>query len=287
MPKNLPFSDGWYKNLSFDKNEHPVPLNIGFCVFQPLQVRFLSARERHAAGDPMQKALDNGRLSGPFKTKEEAEGGVRLSPAQKRGDAAYKAALDAGKSESEAGREAMAAAYGDQMTNESKPAPASAPAPAPSSEPVVPVAPPPAPVAPVASEPLLKVEPGASISVATDAAGPLTVSAPAPVPAPAPSSEPVVEESSKPQPPPDLKIELQPETIATATVEVKEEVKVEAPAPQAAPPANADLFDDGPEVTPVVKPQAPVTKSEPPATKSEKNESSKSSSSKSGGKKGK
>lgn len=76
MPKVFPFDDAWYRNASLNKDGEPAPLDVGYCIFKPGQVRFLTARERHAANEPFEAALVNGRLLGPFATQADAESRV-------------------------------------------------------------------------------------------------------------------------------------------------------------------------------------------------------------------
>lgn len=117
MPKIFSFEDAWYRNVSRNAQGEPQPLDVGYCVFKAQQVRFLTAKERHAANEPFEAALLNGRLLGPFDSEVEAVKGVvrnahaRISDVYTdAGDAAYAQALAEGKSHSEAGELAMKAA---------------------------------------------------------------------------------------------------------------------------------------------------------------------------------
>lgn len=81
-PKGLPYGDGWYKNVSRDKKGDPAPLDVGFSVIKPDASRFFTARERYKGLRPFQAALDNGRLLGPFGTREEADGSAGPAAAE-------------------------------------------------------------------------------------------------------------------------------------------------------------------------------------------------------------
>lgn len=74
MAREYPYSDGWYRNVSVDIRGQPAKLDVGYCMFWPGQVRFLSQGERRAAGEVMEMSLANGRLLGPFVTALSAAG---------------------------------------------------------------------------------------------------------------------------------------------------------------------------------------------------------------------
>lgn len=143
MPREHAFGHGWYRNASANADGEPAALDVGYCVFKPDQVRFLTDRERHAANEPFEVALANGRLLGPFETEEEAADGHKADARTRAGNAAFKKALNAGKPHEEAVDIANAAARA-AVEAEKAPAPQtveSAPEPeltnVPASEPVV------------------------------------------------------------------------------------------------------------------------------------------------------
>ncbi len=153
MPKIFDFDDAWYRNESRNAEGEPQPLDVGYCVFKPEQVRFLTAKERHAANEPFEAALANDRLAGPFPTEEEAHSMSRPKNAYERaGDAAFAKALAEGKERDEAGSIAMKAASAARDAEEAKKPHAHAPevvepAPEPKVEELAPVPEPvPAPV---------------------------------------------------------------------------------------------------------------------------------------------
>lgn len=114
MPKTFPFGDAWYRNDSKNKNGEPAPLDVGYCTFKPGQVRFLTARERHAANEPMEMALVNGRLAGPFDTEADATLNGRVDEMK------AKAAADAAAEADRLTAEIIAAAEAEKLAAEAK-----------------------------------------------------------------------------------------------------------------------------------------------------------------------
>lgn len=78
--KQFPYPDAWYRNNNKNEAGEPAPLDVSCVLFEPGQVRFLTAPERHKGQGPVQRALDNGRLLGPFETEDHAHGNVKNQP---------------------------------------------------------------------------------------------------------------------------------------------------------------------------------------------------------------
>lgn len=110
MPKIFSFDDAWYRNDSRSADGAPQPLDVGYCVFKPGQVRFLTAKERFAANEPFEAALLNSRLLGPFGSESEATSGKAPDAYTRAGNAAFAQALAQGKDQDDAGEEARKAA---------------------------------------------------------------------------------------------------------------------------------------------------------------------------------
>jgi hypothetical protein len=74
-PKGL--ENGWYITTSNSN------LRCGFMIFKPGTARMVTVRERVKCGRGFDLSLENGKLSGPFGTREEAESGKNAPAAKK------------------------------------------------------------------------------------------------------------------------------------------------------------------------------------------------------------